>query len=287
MRTSPPSAADPGSSRSSTGCTTPSTTGTTRTKATGRRSSSSSTQRTPPRRSNAGRRSSATASTRVPSKQPGATTSSRSSAGPIPSCTRRLDPMRISSTKVSTSAARRPRAWAATARRAHVRHPPGSADDPERCAQARDRFPWIEFEGRWGELQRSIFNGPTGPNLKSQWTEPIEWSEGWRHRSLAVPGGGASGRVRPTSSATPSLAGSNALRRAVGGAADVVAHLYRPRPSSSASCSRVRRGRPRRRCGSPADVRGDRCSRPRAHVLRATAALPRASASSRFPSPLP
>jgi hypothetical protein len=58
---------------------------------------------------------------------------------------------------------------------------------------ARDAFPWIEFEGRWGELQPAFFNGPTGPNLKRQWTEPIEWSEGWRSRSYAVPTGGIFG----------------------------------------------------------------------------------------------
>ena len=62
--------------------------------------------------------------------------------------------------------------------------------DPDEAAAA---FPWIEFEGRWGELQRAFFNGPTGPNLKTQWTEPIQWSENWRERSYAVPGGGAFG----------------------------------------------------------------------------------------------
>src|SRR5262249_51585041 len=36
-------------------------------------------------------------------------------------------------------------------------------------------------------LQPSFFNGPTGPNLKTQWTEPIQWSEGWRDRSFTVP----------------------------------------------------------------------------------------------------
>ena len=62
--------------------------------------------------------------------------------------------------------------------------------DPE---EAEAAFPWIAFEGRWGELQRAFFNGPTGPNLKTQWTEPIRWSEGWRDKSYAVPGGGALG----------------------------------------------------------------------------------------------
>jgi hypothetical protein len=62
--------------------------------------------------------------------------------------------------------------------------------DPEAAA---DAFPWIEFEGRWGELQKAFFNGPTGPNLKRQWAEPISWSEEWRERSYAVPTGGLFG----------------------------------------------------------------------------------------------
>jgi len=62
--------------------------------------------------------------------------------------------------------------------------------DADAAAQA---FPWITFEGRWGELQRAFFNGPTGPNLKTQWAEPIKWSGGWRDRSYAVPAGGLLG----------------------------------------------------------------------------------------------
>ena len=57
-------------------------------------------------------------------------------------------------------------------------------------AAARAAFPWIAFEGRWGERQSAFYNGPTGPNLKSQWTAPITWSEDWRDRSYAVPAGG-------------------------------------------------------------------------------------------------
>ena len=64
---------------------------------------------------------------------------------------------------------------------------------PSDTAAARREFPWIDFEGRWGELQKAFFNGPTGPNLKSQWTEPITWSEGWRTRSYAVPTAGILG----------------------------------------------------------------------------------------------
>jgi hypothetical protein len=55
-------------------------------------------------------------------------------------------------------------------------------------APARSRYPWIAFEGRWGELRPAFFNGPEGPNLKEQWTHPITWAETWRSRSYTVPG---------------------------------------------------------------------------------------------------
>jgi hypothetical protein len=64
---------------------------------------------------------------------------------------------------------------------------------PSDPSEARAGFPWIAFEGRWGELRPAFFNGPTGPNLKTQWTEPIQWSEGWRDRSFAVPAGSVFG----------------------------------------------------------------------------------------------
>jgi hypothetical protein len=64
---------------------------------------------------------------------------------------------------------------------------------PSDAQAARVAFPWITYQGRWGELQEAFFNGPTGPNLKRQWTEPISWSEGWRDRSYAVPTGGLFG----------------------------------------------------------------------------------------------
>jgi hypothetical protein len=57
-------------------------------------------------------------------------------------------------------------------------------------AAAQEAYPWIAFEGRWGERQKAFYNGPTGPNLKSQWRSPIAWTDGWRDRSYAVPAGG-------------------------------------------------------------------------------------------------
>ncbi|HKA27552.1 MAG TPA: hypothetical protein VKD88_09265 [Gaiellaceae bacterium] len=64
---------------------------------------------------------------------------------------------------------------------------------PSTPAQAKSAYPWIEFQGRWGELQPAFFNGPTGPNLKTQWTHPITWAEDWRDRSYTVPGGSVFG----------------------------------------------------------------------------------------------
>jgi hypothetical protein len=82
--------------------------------------------------------------------------------------------------------------------------------DPE---QARAAFPWIAFEGRWGEFQRSPFNGPRGPNLTMRWAEPIEWSQDWRDRSLAVPGGGVLGTGTTDFFCGAVEGGSEALRR--------------------------------------------------------------------------
>jgi hypothetical protein len=75
----------------------------------------------------------------------------------------------------------------------HVQVDPRVVTIPSDPSAARAALPWITFEGRWGELQEAFFNGPTGPNLKRQWTEPISWSEGWRSRSYAVPTGGLFG----------------------------------------------------------------------------------------------
>jgi sulfite exporter TauE/SafE len=59
---------------------------------------------------------------------------------------------------------------------------------PSDASAARSRYPWIAFEGRWGELHPAFFNGPEGPNLKTQWTRPIAWAEAGRSRSYTVPG---------------------------------------------------------------------------------------------------
>ena len=64
---------------------------------------------------------------------------------------------------------------------------------PSDPAAAKAAYPWIAFEGRWGELQAAFFNGPPGPNMQGPWTRSIELSQGWRDTSYAVPTAGALG----------------------------------------------------------------------------------------------
>jgi hypothetical protein len=86
---------------------------------------------------------------------------------------------------------------------------------PSDPAEAVEAYPWIDFEGRWGELQRAFFNGPTGPNLKTQWTEPVTWAENWRGQSYAVPAGGALGTGATDFFCDAIAGGSKALQRAL------------------------------------------------------------------------
>ncbi len=46
--------------------------------------------------------------------------------------------------------------------------------------------PMAGLPRRWGE-RRWVFNGPTGPNEKYQWTRPISWSDDWRSSSTKIP----------------------------------------------------------------------------------------------------
>lgn len=59
-----------------------------------------------------------------------------------------------------------------------VPHTPTGPDDP---------FAWLAFDGRWGELRRSEWNGPTGPNDKTSWTQPVTWGNNVRDTSLTAP----------------------------------------------------------------------------------------------------
>ena len=95
----------------------------------------------------------------------------------------------------------------------HTEIRPSVQTIPSNPQAAASAYPWITFEGRWGELQQAFFNGPTGPNLKTQWTAPLEWADGWRDRSYAVPTGGLLGTGATDFFCTSVEHGSSALIR--------------------------------------------------------------------------
>jgi hypothetical protein len=149
---------------------------------------------------------------------------------------------------------------------------------PSASAQAKSAYPWIDFQGRWGELQPAFFNGPTGPNLKTQWTHPISWAEDWRDRSYTVPGGSAFGAAATGFFCGAVAHGSRSLVQLVHNpveftlvlAAVVLVLLY--------LLSRTSWGR-RRRFGSPTVAPGARSSPPRAACTWTGSAFSSASAS--------
>jgi hypothetical protein len=92
---------------------------------------------------------------------------------------------------------------------------PQALSIPSDPAAGGEAFPWIAFEGRWGERQEAFYNGPTGPNLKRQWSEPIAWSEDWRDVSYAVPAGGLLGTEATDFFCGAVESGSNLVLRAM------------------------------------------------------------------------
>ncbi len=77
-------------------------------------------------------------------------------------------------------------------------------------------FPWLGYDGRWGEEQPGFYNGPTGPNTKSQWTAPITWAEtSWRDTSYTVPAGNAGGSTATDFFCGSVAAGSDLLTKFV------------------------------------------------------------------------
>ncbi|GAA1502199.1 hypothetical protein [Nocardioides humi] len=65
---------------------------------------------------------------------------------------------------------------------------------PSDPALAREAYPWIAYEGHYGELgAKRFYDGPTGPNRKQAWTKPFTWSATARASSITVPGAAVSG----------------------------------------------------------------------------------------------
>ncbi|MFN8160837.1 MAG: hypothetical protein U0R52_07320 [Solirubrobacterales bacterium] len=48
---------------------------------------------------------------------------------------------------------------------------------------------WLTYEGHWGQREKGFNTGPTGPNTKTQWTQPFTWMDGLRTASPKLPGG--------------------------------------------------------------------------------------------------
>lgn len=77
--------------------------------------------------------------------------------------------------------------------RALVRTIPSDAD------LAAADFPWITYEGHYGEVgPKRFYAGPTGPNRKQAWSRPFTWSAKARSSSIEVPAGSGSGAVAET-----------------------------------------------------------------------------------------
>ena len=65
---------------------------------------------------------------------------------------------------------------------------------PSDAAAAVAAYPWLGFDGRWGEKHAAFFNGPVGPNRTLRWTHPFAWAEqSWREASFSVPASGLVG----------------------------------------------------------------------------------------------
>ena len=57
----------------------------------------------------------------------------------------------------------------------------------EGTASADNPFAWLAFEGLWGQREQGPNAGPTGPNTKDRWSQPIAWQEDLRGGSVSVP----------------------------------------------------------------------------------------------------
>ena len=78
-------------------------------------------------------------------------------------------------------------------RNATLRLEPRAVLVPDVPSSASAPYAWLGFQGRWGQKEQGINNGPTGPSAKEQWLAPIEWADGLRETSVEVPSGMAFG----------------------------------------------------------------------------------------------
>jgi Vacuolar protein sorting-associated protein 62 len=48
-------------------------------------------------------------------------------------------------------------------------------------------FGWLTYQGHWGQKARGFSNGPTGPNMKTQWLFPFTWMDDLRSSTPKMP----------------------------------------------------------------------------------------------------
>ena len=83
--------------------------------------------------------------------------------------------------------------------------------DPE--AAVAD-FPWLAYQGRWGQREASFYNGPTGPNTKASWTRPVtDLAQKGRDLSYAVPAAGLLGTSATDFFCSTVASGSEVVRK--------------------------------------------------------------------------
>lgn len=55
-------------------------------------------------------------------------------------------------------------------------------------------YPWLGFQGHWGEEHEAFYNGPRGPSTNVRWRRPITWANTeWHDNSFTVPAATAFG----------------------------------------------------------------------------------------------
>jgi hypothetical protein len=85
---------------------------------------------------------------------------------------------------------------------------------PADPAAAVAAYPWLGYQGRWGQREASFYNGPTGPNTKDSWTRPITYqAQKARDRSYAVPAAGVLGTSATDFFCTAVSSGSEVVRK--------------------------------------------------------------------------
>ncbi len=87
-------------------------------------------------------------------------------------------------------------------------------------------YPWLGFEGQWGEQHEGFYNGPTGPATKLQWLQPITWAnDEWRTKSFTVPAGTSVGSTATGFFCGAVAGGSTLLTSLVGNPSPVLIAL--------------------------------------------------------------